>query len=929
MNELDRQARQEAGGVTSAPGIAPGKHSLTQGLAPRAPGGARFARVSEPAPGAGPVGVDSAAADDPFALHLPTGDAQGGTFLQSASPAATAPPTASPANTASAVGDPIVRAAAKEVAELPARILKVRRLTADFQAARNQLDGDSLGEIGVALTTAFEEADAALRRLDEGVDNAELLGPVGIDYAWDPDGGKSNARTEEVARLKDARDQLSVDLAAWRWVATANIRPLSFRYQSVPGTAPALPPNDMPEFVRRETVKSVLFVDTVREVAALLGAAKVASVKDAVALREEAVRRLEFWRSDRDGFLFVAHALSVLGHGDVLAARGADGKDLAKTVEAVARGVPQTVSEVIETVREAMDRDLPGNTPAAIKLLGLARERVQELAAEGRIKAALPGGTHGLTLEHALFVAQEAESGLGEHWRHLTRHGSMPEGLWRFRLRQLETAKQVLQVTSGETAYAESFLPSIGPASRTSLITAGILGTAVIGGVAAGTYLAANAAAVADVAAGAYAATVAAIVRNPYAATAIAEFAASVGFNVIDAGGPENFLESLKTPEGVVQLVMDILVLKQSLGGGRPGADTDAPDAPSRPRAAAESDGVGAQIRDVLDRARAFKAATIAWAKSPRKTGAVPQAVTPEGEAMPLPGRVSGDAPDFSTIYAEQLATRRAARAGARSVWPTYEQWDAEYQAPPAGKSEVDIRRKLLATAKGRFAATKDMPGEAQAELHHEQSEFFAKVEKLARDRREQLEAEAAGLPAGDRAWHDEQIEGAKRVEAAAKVRPVQGRLPINHEFAGKAISLEFIDERLGDIRLPADTRVKLQRLRKIMVEREITAVRYTDDGFPDFSPFVYEKDGVKAEVELYLRGDRPPDDSFANQRYREMICDPTWKKPPLYTWHHSESVGRMLLVPASVHDAFKHTGGVPFYRVLTGDYDAYRNDED
>jgi hypothetical protein len=827
-------------------------------------------------------------------------------------------------------GIPSFASAAREVAELPARILKVRRLTADFQAARNQLDGDSLGEIGIELATAFEEADAALRRLDEGVDNADLLGPVGVDYAWDPDGGKGTARAEEVARLTDARDHLAVDLAAWRWVATANIRPLSFRYQAAPGAAPALPPDDMPDFVRRETVKSVLLVDTVREVEAMIAGAKAAPVQDASALREEAVRRLEFWRSDRDGFLFVTHALSVIGHADVLTTRGADGKTISTTVEAVARGVPQTVGEIIDTVREAMDRDLAGNTPAAIKLLGLARERVKELADYGRIKAVLPRGTHGLTLEHALFVAQEAEGGLGEHWRDLTRHGSMPEGLWCFRLRQLETARQVLQVTSGETAYAESFLPSIGPASKASLVTAGILGTTVIGGVAAGTYLAANAAAVADVAASAYAAAVAAIVRHPYAATAIAEFAASVGFSVIDAGGPENFLESLKTPEGVVQLAMDILVLKQSMGGGHAGADADAPDAPPRPRVVAgEGDGVGAQIRDILDRARAFKAATIEWAKSPRKVGAAPQAVTPDGDAIPLPGRAAGDAPDFSTVYAQQLGARRAARVGARGVWPAPEQWGAEYQAPPAGKSDVDIRRKLLAVAKERFSTTKEMPGDVQADLHHQQAELFAKVEKLARERREQLEVEAADLPPGDRAWHDEQIEGAKRVEAAARVKPVQGRLPINHEFAGKAISLEFIDERLGDVRLPADTRVKLQRLRKIMVEREITEVRYTEDGFPDFSPFVYEKNGVKAEVELYLRGDRPPDDTFANQRYREMIGDPAWKKPPLYTWHHSESVGRMLLVPASVHDAFKHTGGVPFYRVLTGDYDAYRNDED
>jgi hypothetical protein len=238
MRLFDRVASPELGGITAAPGIAPGKRSLTQGLAPRVRGGASDARAVAPAFGAGPLGADSAAAGDPFALHLPTGDTPGGDFVRSAAPAATAPPTASPANVAQVVGDPIVRSAAREVAELPARILKVRRLTADFQAARNQLDGDSLGEIGIELATAFEEADAALRRLDEGVDNADLLGPVGVDYAWDPDGGKGTARAEEVARLTDARDHLAVDLAAWRWVATANIRPLSFRYQAAPGAAP-------------------------------------------------------------------------------------------------------------------------------------------------------------------------------------------------------------------------------------------------------------------------------------------------------------------------------------------------------------------------------------------------------------------------------------------------------------------------------------------------------------------------------------------------------------------------------------------------------------------------------------------------------------------------------------------------------------------
>jgi hypothetical protein len=259
-------------------------------------------------------------------------------------------------------------------------------------------------------------------------------------------------------------------------------------------------------------------------------------------------------------------------------------------------------------------------------------------------------------------------------------------------------------------------------------------------------------------------------------------------------------------------------------------------------------------------------------------------------------------------------------------MWPTHEQWDAEYQPPPAGKSEVDIRKKLLEAAKAQHPTTDDMPHEQQADAHWKQREFFDRVEARARTRREALEAEAADLPTADRAWHDEQIADARRVEQAAKVKPIQGSLPINHEFAGKGISVDSIDDQLANVKLPAETRVKLQRLRKVMVEQGIQEIRYTEDGYPDFSPFVYEKNGVKADVEVYLRGRRGKDDSAADARFGEMISDPDFEAPDGFTWHHSEQVGRMLLVPTSIHDAFKHTGAIPWYRILTGDYDAYRS---
>lgn len=829
------------------------------------------------------------------------------------------------------LADPIVLSAADEAKRLPAQIRALGKLSHDLVTARDHLDGDSVGAIGLKLAAAYEVAAAGLQRLDEGVDNADLLGAVGVDYSWDPNGDKSAKRQAELTRLKETRDDLTVDLAAWSTLIANAVKPRTFRHHDVPGAEWVIRPEDMPQFIREQTVRSILLLDTLDEIKAMLEGAKGQAPDVGAALRKEAAARLQLWLGDHDGFLFLGHALGKLGHGDVLDERGMDGKALRKTVEAVTRGVPQTVGDVLDTVREARDRDLAGDHQGALALLDLARERVDELASYGRIKQALPKGVHGLTLESAQTIAQEGRDGVRELTRSLQRGHTVGEGTWNHLATQLRVASPVLTVTSGESAYDESFLTAIAPASRTTLITTGIAAGTIVAGGAGATWISANAAAIAEVTLGAYTAAVAMIVRNPYAATAIAEFAASIGFNVIESGGIENFLEQLKTPEGVLQLTMDILVLKQSLGGGRIDGDADAPDAPRRaPADLADEGAFGAQVRDVLDRVRALKGATIEWAKQPRRPGTQPDAVTPDGATVRVPGGKGDDLPDFSTIYAERLTEQRNIRAarGGRRIWPTAEAWDSEYQAPPAGKTEVEIRKRLLAAAKEKYPTTDDMPHEAQAELHWKQREYFDRVEARARTRREELETESVNIPAEERAWHDEQIADARRVEQAAKVKPAQGRLPINHEFAGKGLSLGMIDEQLANAKLSGDTRIKLQRLRKFMVERGVSEVQYTEAGYPDFAPFVYEKNGVKAEVDIYLNKTRGRDETLAKERYREAIKDPEWDEPDGYTWHHSESVGRMYLVPTAIHEAFRHTGGIPWYRILTGDYSAYRDED-
>ena len=835
-----------------------------------------------------------------------------------------------PGQATQAIEDPIIQSAAANAQRLPKQIRALSDLAGSMQAARDRLDGDSVGALGLQLAAAYASTAADVQRLGEDLDNASLLGAVGVGYAWDPDGSKVAARDAEQERLDEIRADLSGELHARTTLIVNAIRPAQFRRREVPGVAWTMQPADVPTFIREQTIRSILLVDTLDEIHRMLAAAKAQPPDAGAEIRKEAANRLQFWLADHDGFLFLSQALGALGHGDVLEQRGMDGRELKKTVEAVTRGVPQTVGDVLAAIDQARDLDLAGDKLGAASLLDGVRERVDQLADYGAIKNALPDGVHGLTLESALTIAQEGREGVAWMARMLHRGQDVGAGSWRHLHQQVSVSAPVLKVTSGEAPYEESFLTGIAPASGTSLVTAGALFGAIVTAGAGAAWLTANAAIVAEVAGGAYAAAVALIVRNPYAATAIAEFAASIGFNVINAGGVSNFLESLKTPEGILQLTMDILVLKQSGGGGRAGADVaDAPDAPPRRApggAGADEVAFAGQVRDVLDRVRALKGATIEWAKQ-RAPATANVAATPDGATVRVPDG-SDAAPDFSTVYAQQLGDRRAARAarGARAMWPTTEQWDADFQVPPAGKSDVEIRKKLLEAAQEKHPTTDDMPHEQQADTHWKQREFFDRVEARARTRREELEAEAANLPTEERAWHDDQIADARRVEQAAKVKPIQGSLPINHEFAGKAISVDSIDTQLGNAKLPAETRAKLQRLRKVMVEHGIQEIRYTEAGYPDFSPFVFEKNGIKADVEIYLRGRRGKDDLAADARFGEKIGDPDFEAPDGFTWHHSEQIGRMLLVPTGLHDAFKHTGAIPWYRILTGDYDAYRS---
>jgi hypothetical protein len=96
--------------------------------------------------------------------------------------------------------------------------------------------------------------------------------------------------------------------------------------------------------------------------------------------------------------------------------------------------------------------------------------------------------------------------------------------------------------------------------------------------------------------------------------------------------------------------------------------------------------------------------------------------------------------------------------------------------------------------------------------------------------------------------------------------------------------------------------------------------LRFTDAGFPDFEPFAKTLPNGKKYVEIRYTGSRPGDFAAANAKAGYA------KTPTDYTWHHSEELGRMYLVPLELHKQVKHTGGVATYKHVTGDVASYAN---
>jgi hypothetical protein len=123
-----------------------------------------------------------------------------------------------------------------------------------------------------------------------------------------------------------------------------------------------------------------------------------------------------------------------------------------------------------------------------------------------------------------------------------------------------------------------------------------------------------------------------------------------------------------------------------------------------------------------------------------------------------------------------------------------------------------------------------------------------------------------------------------------AEVEPVAGRLPRNHQYAGKEFPSEL---------LPAKYRAK--------------GLKFKSTGYPDFEPYALTLPNGRKTVRIELTGSRRADEALANKAARLE------ERPEGYTWHHVEDEGTMLLVPTPLHEAAAHSGGGATFKHRTG----------
>ncbi len=786
--------------------------------------------------------------------------------------------------------------------QLDAQIARLPVLARSLQTSVGYLEVDGVISAGMRL---MEALDSIENDLSAQAQRLELVGG-GADASNVP------MASALIAPLRERQQQLAASLLVYKQALPYQCSPATFRFEPIPGVAPLSPPSFAGAaflgFLQHEIARTTVLVSTVDEIRGSL-----AMLEPGGEPSRSVVDLVERWMGDRAGFLFLRHVLGTLGLSAILNASTRNGQTVDARAEAIARGVPQLSHQIVETfevAREIHDSANPAfliprqaevADPRAVatEMVSLAMERMRELGASPQIREAIQaGGGGGWSQGGVAEIIQLAEERVAALQLGLRQGVKNATGLFNQAINAVRVAATgAYPLATGEMGFAQS--PLAGIDERAGLGVGDEVATAML--------LLPLAAEIALSAPAIIASLTIQAAKKPELALEVVMFAATLGYQ-IGEDGVQGFLESLTTAEGIVQLVADILAMKQAAGPER----ARSPHAHVDDVGGVDAGSAGSRVFDIGAR---IKAKLHSWGNRlrPGEVG-----VTADGSPVRIDDGKSTD-----QVYESRLAEIRqgAVSAGSAFFRPGPQLRRAAYHPPDPDASVADLAQQLAneSRAETPVLASKDglkaLSNEERAAAFQKQVDYFDHVERQARHRQSHLRLQGDPEAPDAPQWLREEYEGAKRLEAAAKIKPVAGKLPQNYGRAASELSIDEIRERTPDPDLAEAA------IREIEA-RGLSGIRYTESGRVDMEPFIYRQGGVVGDVTISLNGKRTPDFRDANAKMREQ--DPDWKQPDDWTWHHHEQEGRMVLVPTSVHRVAGHTGGAAEYRHRTGDLTAY-----
>ena len=213
----------------------------------------------------------------------------------------------------------------------------------------------------------------------------------------------------------------------------------------------------------------------------------------------------------------------------------------------------------------------PPENDRAMKLLETVEEYLRGIVTSQNIDRLFPGAsnTHLTILAEGGLAAVQAMIGS-------IRSGSSTLcGRWDRKFDQLQIARQPLLILSGEAGTEAGNLPAaINEAYQDTLIIAGtIVAVLISGGVVGATAEAAGGVIASETAAQLIASTRIGtlVISNPAVAEQIFLFGAGTVIEIAAAGGINEYLNQISTPEGAANKIFEIFHLRLTIGTGSPG----------------------------------------------------------------------------------------------------------------------------------------------------------------------------------------------------------------------------------------------------------------------------------------------------------------------------------------------------------------------